>query len=96
MCIRDRFALVETFHAFNMRSDHSIFKIGLFSNKQMNWSALVSLLLVAVVLFTPGVVTAFNMMYLPYYGYLIGLGLSLIPMIIMECSKAFGLIKHQK
>lgn len=90
------FALVETFHAFNMRSDHSIFKIGLFSNKQMNWSALVSLLLVAVVLFTPGVVTAFNMMYLPYYGYLIGLGLSLIPMIIMECSKAFGLIKHQK
>ena len=90
------FALVETFHAFNMRSDHSIFKIGLFSNKQMNWSALVSLLLVAVVLFTPGVVTAFNIMYLPYYGYLIGLGLSLIPMIIMECSKAFGLIKHQK
>lgn len=90
------FALVETFHAFNMRSDHSIFKIGLFSNKQMNWSALVSLLLVALVLFTPGVVTAFNMMYLPYYGYLIGLGLSLIPMIIMECSKAFGLIKHQK
>lgn len=90
------FALVETFHAFNMRSDHSIFKIGLFSNKQMNWSALVSLLLVALVLFTPGVVTAFNMMYLPYYGYLIGLGLSLVPMIIMECSKAFGLIKHQK
>lgn len=46
------------------------------------------------VLFTPGVVTAFGMMYLPWYGYLIGVGFSLVPILALELSKAFGLIKH--
>ena len=46
------------------------------------------------VLFTPGAVTAFGMMYLPWYGYLIGVGFSLVPILALELSKAFGLIKH--
>ena len=46
------------------------------------------------VLFTPGVVTAFGMMYLPWYGYLIGVGFSLVPILALELAKAFGLIKH--
>lgn len=46
------------------------------------------------VLFTPGVVTAFGMMYLPWYGYLIGVGFSLVPILALELSKALGLIKH--
>lgn len=46
------------------------------------------------VLFTPGVVTAFGMMYLPWYGYLIGVGFSLVPILALELAKALGLIKH--
>lgn len=90
------FSLIECFHAYNMRSNHSLFKIGFFSNKKLNISTLISILLICFVLFVPGVNEAFNMIYLPYYGYLIGIGLSFIPLIFMECSKAFGLIKHQK
>ena len=90
------FSLIECFHAYNMRSNHSLFKIGFFSNKKLNISTFISILLICFVLFVPGVNEAFNMIYLPYYGYLIGLGLSFIPLIFMECSKAFGLIKHQK
>lgn len=90
------FSLIECFHAYNMRSNHSLFKIGFFSNKKLNISTSISILLICFVLFVPGVNEAFNMIYLPYYGYLIGIGLSFIPLIFMECSKAFGLIKHQK
>ena len=50
----------------------------------------------AFVLFTPGVNSIFGLTILPWQAYLIGLGLMLIPTIIMEVSKAIGLIKHHK
>lgn len=86
-------ALSQVIQAFNMRSERSVFKIGLFTNKKLDQAALVSFLLVAVVLFTP-LAAIFGMMHLPVKLYLIGFGLSLVPMVIMELSKAFGLIRH--
>lgn len=87
-------ALSQVIQSFNMRSEHSLFKIGVFTNPALNKAALVSLLLIALVLFTP-VSTLFGMVYLPASTYLIGLLLSLVPILVMELSKAFGLIKHQ-
>ena len=87
-------SLSQIIQAYNMRSDHSLFKIGPFSNHKLNWACLVSFLLVFLVLFTP-VRIAFGLVILPGKTYLLGLGLSLIPIIVMELSKAFGLIKHQ-
>lgn len=87
-------SLSQIIHAYNMRSEHSLFKIGPFSNHKLNWVTLISIVLIAFVLFTPGVVSAFGMMYIPWYGYLIGVGLSLVPILVLECSKALGLIKH--
>lgn len=87
-------ALSQVIQSFNMRSEHSLFKIGIFTNPALNKAALVSLLLIALVLFTP-LSTLFGMVYLPASTYLIGLLLSLIPILVMELSKAFGLIKHQ-
>ena len=89
-------ALSQVLHAYNMRSEHSIFKIGVFSNKKLNIVTLISLALIALVLFVPGVVTAFGMTYLPYYAYLYSLALAIVPIIVMEISKAIGLIKHHK
>lgn len=84
----------QVIHAFNMRSEHSLFKIGPFGNGKLNGACLISLILVAFVLFTPGVMTAFSIVYLDWIKYLICLGLALVPLVIMEISKAFGLIKH--
>lgn len=89
-------ALSQVLHAYNMRSEYSIFKIGVFSNKKLNIVTLISLALIALVLFVPGVVTAFGMTYLPYYAYLYSLALAIVPIIVMEISKAIGLIKHHK
>lgn len=86
-------ALSQIIQAFNMRSEHSIFKIGVFSNHKLNWAALASVLLVALVLFTP-VKTAFGLVALSWDMYLKALGLILVPLVVMELSKAFGLIKH--
>lgn len=88
-------ALSQVVQAFNMRSEHSLFKIGMFKNHKLNWAALASTLLVALVLFTP-VKAAFGLVTLPWELYLLGVGLILVPIVAMELSKAFGLVKHHK
>ena len=88
-------ALSQVVQAFNMRSEHSLFKIGPFKNHKLNWAALASTLLVALVLFTP-LKTAFGLVTLPAELYLLGVGLILVPLLAMELSKAFGLVKHHK
>jgi len=84
-------ALSQIFHAFNMRSTRSLFKIGFFSNKMLNLAALASSLLTALVLFTP-VRVAFGMILLPGQLYLLALVLVLVPIVLMELCKAVGLI----
>ena len=76
-------------HAYNMRSGHSLFRIGPFSNGALNIVTCITAALAAFVLFTPGVVTVFGMMYLPWQGYLIGVALSLVPIAVMEIVKLF-------
>lgn len=88
-------SLSQVLHSYNMRSEHSLFKIGIFSNKKLNYVTLISLGLIAIIMFIPGLITAFGMIYLPYYLYLIGIALAIVPLVIMEISKACGLIKHK-
>jgi len=87
-------ALSQVVQSYNMRSEHSLFKIGVFTNKKLNGAALLSTLLVALVLFTP-VRVAFGLVILPAKLYVMALGLILVPAVVMELSKAYGLIKHQ-
>ena len=86
-------AICQVVQAYNMRSDHSLFKIGIFSNKTLNLASLASLLLMALVLFTP-LRIVFNLSLLSPTKYLIALGLSFVPLAIMETVKAIGLIRH--
>ncbi len=88
-------ALSQVIQAYNMRSDKSLFKIGAFTNKKLNGAALISILLVLVVIFTP-LRVAFGLIALPIKLYLLCFGLILVPLIIMEISKAIGLIRHKK
>ncbi|MCR4892378.1 MAG: calcium-translocating P-type ATPase, PMCA-type [Lachnospiraceae bacterium] len=80
--------------SFNMRSDHSLFRIGFFTNHTLNWAALGSIALVLVVLFTP-LSVLFGLITLPVKLYLIGLALILVPLVIMEVFKAMGIIKNR-
>ena len=87
-------ALSQVIQAYNMRSEHSLFKIGMFTNKKLNQAALLSIVLVLAVLFTP-LRIPFGLELLSLKLYLTALGMVLIPILVMEFSKAFGLIRHQ-
>lgn len=85
-------ALSQVIQSFNMRSDHSLFEIGAFTNKKLNGAAAISVLLVLLVLFTP-LRIAFGLEILPSYLYLIALVLTLVPTVIMEGAKRLNFIK---
>ncbi len=87
-------AISQVLHAFNMRSDKSLFKIGPFGNSKLNWAALASLVLVCIVLFTP-VRIAFGLVLLNPTLYLVALGLILVPTVVMEFCKLVGLIREK-
>ena len=87
-------ALSQIVQAFNMRTEHSLFKYGFFGNKNLNLAALVSALLMALVLFTP-VGRLFGLVYLSAKLYLIGLGLIFVPLAVMELGKLFVFIKNR-
>ena len=87
-------ALSQVVQAFNMRSEHSLFKIGFFTNSTLNKAALISIALVAVVVFTP-VREIFKLNALGIEQYLICLGLILVPLVVMELAKLFGFIRQK-
>ncbi len=83
-------ALSQTFHAFNIRSEKSFFVNNPFKNKNLNLATLASVLMMALVLFTP-VRIAFGLEILSWKLYLFGLGLAMVPLFVMEIAK---LIEH--
>lgn len=86
-------ALSQVVQSFNMRSERSLFAIGPFTNKKLNGAACISLALVLLVLFTP-LRIAFGLTILTPFLYILSLVLVLIPALVMEISKAIGLIRH--
>ncbi len=85
-------ALSQSIHAFNMRSHRSLFSSNPFANMKLSLSVLASVLLMALVLFTP-LRVAFGLSLLSPTTYLIGLALSIVPIIVMELAKLCKLIK---
>ncbi len=90
-------ALTQVFHSYNMRSRSSLFEIGVFKNKQLNQAFVVSFGLTMVVMFVPPIATLFGLSILNLNMYLFGLGLSIVPILVVELAKKLQwikLIKH--
>ena len=87
-------SISQIMQAYNMRSDKSLFKIGMFTNKILNRACLISVALVLIVLFTP-LRIAFGLELLNAPLYLLGIGLIIVPLIVMELSKALNLISRR-
>ncbi len=88
-------ALCQVVQAFNMRSEHSLFKIGPFGNRNLNLAALASTLLVALVVFTPARV-AFGLVVLKPWLYFVALGLIFLPLLVMEIYKLIVYLLDKK
>ncbi len=88
-------AFSQIVQAFNMRSERSLFRVGPFGNKTLNLATFAVFALTAILLFTP-VRIAFGLVLLDGWLYAVAVGLFLVPLIVMELAKAFGLIRHHK
>jgi Ca2+-transporting ATPase len=80
-------SLSQLFHAFNMRSEHSIFKIGWFSNKKMVLSFLVCALLQVAVISIDALTKVFKVTPLTPIQWGIVFLLSIVPIIVVELQK---------
>ena len=79
--------LSRLFHGFNCRSRESIFKIGVFSNKQSWIAFIVGVLLLHIVLFVPGLQGIFEVAPLDGTHLLTIYGLAIAPFIVNQIRK---------
>jgi Ca2+-transporting ATPase len=86
-------SLTQVFHAFNMRSRHSLFKIGPFKNRALCGAAAISILMVALVAFIPPVAAAFGLTSLAPGHYGLVLALAFTPVVVMEIVKLFKTLR---
>ena len=83
-------SLCELFRAYTVRSERaSLFTIGVFSNKYMQYAVGLSIALLLLVTATPFLQPIFNTHFLAPYEWLVILALALIPAISEEITKFF-------
>ncbi len=89
-------SMLELVHSFNIRSNSSIFEIGLFKNKYLIGAFLLGTFLqIIVVTFAP-IAHIFDVVMLTKTQWLYTIIISLLPIIIIELKKKFKEIKYGK
>ena len=81
--------LLELIHSFNIKSDESIFKVGLFENKYLMGAFILGAILQVVVVVIPSVAEIFKLVPLTQTQWLYTFGISILPLIIIELQKMF-------
>lgn len=83
-------SLCELFRAYTVRSERaSIFQLGVFSNKYMQYAVGVSILLLLLVVSVPFLQPIFNTHFLNLNEWMVVLGLALIPAVAEEITKLY-------
>lgn len=88
-------ALSQVLHSYNMRSNYSLFTIGPFTNKYLNYGAGLSFALVVIIAFTPFLALMFGLVALPSAYYIYALLLALVPIPVLELAKKLGFVKDK-
>lgn len=81
-------------HAFNMRSEKSAVKAGLFKNPYLILSLIVGVALEAGVIMIPALSKVFGVAPLSFIEWVIVAVLSILPLVIVEAQKKFSEILH--
>ena len=88
--------MLELIHSFNIKSEESIFKIGILENKYLVGAfALGTILQVSVVLI-PQLASIFKLVPLNNTQWIYTVGISILPIVIMEVQKKLNEIKFGK
>ncbi|MGE4284228.1 MAG: calcium-translocating P-type ATPase, PMCA-type [Clostridia bacterium] len=81
-------ALSQLVHVFNVRSHSSLFKIGAFTNRYLLGAVAISILLQISVDIIPALTDVFKVVSLNMNQWLVVLGLSVSPLVLVELGKA--------
>ena len=81
-------------HAFNMRSEHSVFRAGLFKNPYLVLSLIAGLMLEVSVISIPKLAVIFGVVPLGFVGWGIVVALSVMPLVIVELQKKVTSLIH--
>ncbi len=88
--------LLELVHSFNIKSEKSIFKVGILENKFLIGSFILGIFVQTIVVFIPALADIFNVTNLTQTQWLITLGISILPIPIMEMQKGVNSIDVRK
>lgn len=83
----------QLFHAYNVKSHHSVFNPKSYKNKFMNFAFILGFTLQIFVIYCPGIKDLFEFAPLPFSHFAICIGLSLVIVLVMEISKLMNRIK---
>ena len=89
-------AMLELVHSFNIKSDESIFKVGLFENKYLIGAFILGIILQVVVVMVPTFANVFKLTPLNGTQWLYTIGISILPLVIVEAQKKLNEIKFGK
>ena len=88
--------MLELVHSFNIKSEQSIFKMGILENKYLIGSFILGTILQIGVVIIPGVANYFKLVQLNNNQWLYTFGISILPIIIIEIQKKFNELKFGK
>ena len=88
--------LLELIHSFNIKSEESIFKVGLFENKYLIRAFILGAILQVVVVLIPPVAELFKLVPLTGIQWLYTFGISILPLVIMELQKRVNEVRFGK
>ena len=88
--------MLELIHSFNVKSEESIFKVGLFENKYLLGAFVLGTVLQLGIIFVPSLAEIFKLTQLNTTQWLITIAISIAPIIIVEIQKKFNELKFGK
>lgn len=81
--------LLELVHSFNIKTEESIFKIGIFENKYLIGSFILGTLLQVIVVIVPSLAKIFELVPLNFVQWIYTILISIMPIFIIEVQKMF-------
>ena len=88
--------MLELVHSFNIKSDKSIFKVGIFENRFLIGAFLLGTILQCGIVFVPMFTKIFKLTQLNIIQWVYCITISILPIFIIECQKKFNEIKFGK
>ena len=85
--------ILELVHSFNIKSEQSIFKIGILENKFLIGSFVLGVFVQTIVVLVPSLANIFKLVPLNQVQWIITLGISLLPIPIIELQKKMNEVK---